>query len=42
VFECNFNSTVISLDDDEYNVRIYREDNLPDRFSDLWDDLSGG
>lgn len=41
VFECNFNSTVISLDDDEYNVRIYREDNLPDRFSDLWDDLSG-
>jgi predicted transcriptional regulator len=42
VFECNFNSTVISLDDDEYNIRIYREDNLPDRFSDLWDDLSGG
>lgn len=41
VFECNFNSTVISLDDDEYNIRIYREDNLPDRFSDLWDDLSG-
>ncbi|MFB6112354.1 MAG: helix-turn-helix domain-containing protein [Halobacteriaceae archaeon] len=40
VWECNFNSTVISLDDDEYNVRIYREENLPDRFSQLWNDLS--
>ncbi|MGM0591332.1 MAG: helix-turn-helix domain-containing protein [Halobacteriota archaeon] len=38
-FECNFDSTVISLDDDEYNVRIYRRDNLPDRFSSLWDEL---
>jgi DNA-binding transcriptional ArsR family regulator len=26
VFECNFNSTVISLEDDEYSVRVYRED----------------
>jgi len=40
VYECNFESTVISLDDDEYRVRIYREENLPDRFSQLWDDLS--
>ncbi len=38
-FRCNFNSTVISLEDDEYDVRIYREENLPDRFSSLWDDL---
>lgn len=38
-YECNFNSTVISLDDDEYDVRIFREENLPDRFSKLWDEL---
>jgi IclR helix-turn-helix domain. len=40
LYECNFESTVISLDDEyEYNVRIYRRQNLPDRFSQLWDDL---
>ncbi|WP_302082404.1 ArsR/SmtB family transcription factor [Salinibaculum rarum] len=39
VYESNFESTVISLQDDEYRVRIYREENLPDRFSQLWDDL---
>jgi len=39
VFASNFESTVISLEDDEYKVRIYREENLPDRFSQLWDDL---
>ncbi|WP_339103573.1 helix-turn-helix domain-containing protein [Haloterrigena salinisoli] len=38
-YTCNFNSTVISLDDDEYDVRIFREENLPDRFSQLWDEL---
>jgi len=39
VYESNFESTVISLKDDEYRVRIYREENVPDRFSQLWDDL---
>ena len=39
VYESNFESTVISLEDDEYRVRIYREENLPDRFGQLWDDL---
>lgn len=39
VYESNFESTVISLRDDEYEVRIYREGNLPDRFSQLWDEL---
>nr|WP_159763200.1 helix-turn-helix domain-containing protein [Halovenus carboxidivorans] len=39
VYESNFESTVITLEDDEYKVRIYREENLPDRFSQLWDDL---
>ena len=41
VYECNFKSTVISLDDDEYDVRIYRTENLPERFTQLWDDLQG-
>lgn len=41
VFECNFDSTVISLSDDAYDVRIYRQDAAPDRFADLWDELSG-
>jgi len=40
VYESNFESTVISLEEDEYRVRIYREENLPDRFSQLWDDLN--
>ncbi|PSP27369.1 transcriptional regulator [Halobacteriales archaeon QH_2_65_14] len=39
VYESNFESTVISLQDDEYQVRIYREENLPDRFSQLWNEL---
>jgi predicted transcriptional regulator len=40
VYESNFESTVIRLEDDEYQVRIYREENLPDRFSQLWDELN--
>lgn len=40
VFRCNFESTVISLEGDEYDVRIFRRENLPGRFTDLWDDLS--
>ncbi|WP_049939541.1 ArsR/SmtB family transcription factor [Natronomonas pharaonis] len=39
IYECNFDSTVIQLEDDEYKVRIYRRENLPDRFTQLWDDL---
>lgn len=40
VFECNFDSTLIRLSDDEFDVRIYRTENLPSRFDNLWDDLS--
>lgn len=40
VFECNFNSTLIRLSEDEFDVRIYRTENLPDRFDNLWEDLS--
>ena len=40
IYESNFDSTVISLEEEgEYKVRIYREENLPDRFSQLWDEL---
>lgn len=39
VYQSNFESTVIRLEDDEYQVRIYRSENLPDRFGQLWDDL---
>lgn len=39
IYDSNFDSTVISLEDDKYDVRIYREENLPDRFGRLWDDL---
>jgi DNA-binding transcriptional ArsR family regulator len=40
-FECNFKSALISVEDDEYQVRIFREEDLPDRFSRLWDELGG-
>lgn len=40
IYQCNFDSTVIALKDEEYRVRIYRRENLPDRFSQLWDELS--
>jgi len=39
-YESNFESTVISLREDEYEVKIYREENLPDRFNQLWDELN--
>ena len=40
LYECNFESTVISLDDEhEYDVRIYRQQGLSDRFSQLWEEL---
>ncbi|MFB6116932.1 ArsR/SmtB family transcription factor [Halosegnis sp.] len=42
VYECNFESTVVKLDDDgEYEVRVYRRANVPDRFEQLWDELAG-
>lgn len=39
VFEPAFDSAVISLDDAEYDVQIYR-DAASDRFAQLWDELS--
>lgn len=39
VYETNFESTLISLQEEGYEVRVYREQSTPDRFSKLWDDL---
>lgn len=39
-YRCNFDSTLISLEGEEYTVRIFRRENLPNRFSRLWNDLS--
>jgi DNA-binding transcriptional ArsR family regulator len=41
VYTCNFDSTVIKLDDGEYDIKIYRSENVPDRFTQLWDELAG-
>lgn len=40
IYKCTFDSTVIRLQDDEYDIRIFRTDNLPDRFANVWDELS--
>lgn len=40
IYESNFDSTVIRLKDSQYSVQIYRKENVPDRFANLWDDLS--
>lgn len=40
VYECTFDSTVIRLEGDEYEVRIFRTENLPDRFIKVWDELA--
>jgi predicted transcriptional regulator len=42
VYDSNFDSVLISVEDDAYDVRIYRRDDLPDRFGDLWENLGGG
>jgi DNA-binding transcriptional ArsR family regulator len=41
VYECNFESTVITLDEDGYDVTVYRRENAPSKFSQLWDELAG-
>ena len=42
VYDCTFESTLVSLDDGTYEVRIFRTDDAPGRFRQLWDELSGG
>lgn len=40
VYDSNFDGVLISVDDAEYDLEIYRKEDLPDRFGNLWDDLS--
>lgn len=41
VFECNFESTVITLEGESFNAEISHKEGLPERFSSLWDDIGG-
>lgn len=40
VFEAAFDNVLISVEDEQYDVRIYQRENLPDRFTQLWSELS--
>lgn len=40
VFEAAFDSVLVSVTDESYDVRIYQRENLPDRFTQLWSELS--
>lgn len=41
VFECNFERTVISLEGEEFTAEVHRGEGMPERFSNLWDELGG-
>lgn len=41
VFECNFESTVITLEDTEFNAEVRHSETVPDRFSSLWEEFGG-
>jgi predicted transcriptional regulator len=41
VFECNFQSTVISLEGEEFKTEVYHREGFPERFSSLWDEFGG-
>lgn len=41
VFECNFDSTTVSLEDEGYDVVVERRETISERFVELWDDLAG-
>lgn len=42
LYESNFDSAVVTLTDDGYDVQIIQDDTVSDRFADLWDDLHPG
>lgn len=39
VYECDFSSTVVSLNDGEFEVDIFRRESFAERLTDIWDDL---
>lgn len=40
VFEAAFDDVLVSVEDEQYDVRIYQRENLPDRFTQLWNELN--
>ncbi len=42
VYDATFRRTVVTLEDGGYDVRVFRDEGVPDRFSRLWDELSDG
>lgn len=42
VFDCNFERTLVTLEDDSYDVQVVHRTDPGDRFADLWDDLGQG
>lgn len=41
VFECNFESTVITLEGEEFEAEVHHGEGIPERFSNLWSELGG-
>lgn len=39
VFECNFESTVVVLDGEEFEIEVSHKESLPERFSSLWEEF---
>lgn len=39
VYESDFDSTVIAMNDGEFAAHVYETTDISDRFTDLWDDL---
>jgi DNA-binding transcriptional ArsR family regulator len=42
VYECNFDGTLVSMEDGGFEVEVYHAEDLTDRFSELWDELAAG
>lgn len=41
VFECNFESTVVVLEGEEFEIEVSHKESLPERFSTLWGEFGG-
>lgn len=41
VFECNFDATTVSLEEEGYDVVVERRESVSERFVELWDELAG-
>ena len=41
VFECNFESTVVTLEGKKFRAEVRHGERIPERFSSLWEEFSG-